>query len=447
MNIYIELEVYNREIESKILLAINSLKKGLKVFIGQRSVIHEMALAGNLVPGIIHMKDVYGGFDVYTKNRREIINIIKNLKKKNFFFTAQDEELGIMSENFREFSKLRFNNLSVFKNLIYYFCVGSRDFKYLNSKCKGNTLVKSGTPRFDILRLKSKNNYKKKSQIAIICNFNIFGQNNLSDRIFDSLNHKESNFLKEKTIYQKEKMQIEKVYEFIQLARFLAISFPKKKILVRPHPKDNFENWKKILGRKNKNLLLDFKTSLSETILDSEYIIQNGCTSSIESFFLNSKCISYHPNKWPDIRGDIHGKFANKLCINANTKKDVKEIIKKRLNTKKKNLLNHLEKRIYLNNKNAYEIIINSWNKIFDNNEILLNKENNVNKILLFNNIKSLIKKILLIKETHKDNTFPKFEKKHLYQIISKIKNDLNLKDEIRIKKLNNKLIYLEIVK
>ena len=76
MNIYIELEVYNREIESKILLAINSLKKGLKVFIGQRSVIHEMALAGNLVPGVIHMKDA--------NNKREIINIIKNLKKKIF---------------------------------------------------------------------------------------------------------------------------------------------------------------------------------------------------------------------------------------------------------------------------------------------------------------------------------------------------------------------------
>ncbi len=67
--------------------------------------------------------------------------------------------------------------------------------------------------------------------------------------------------------------------------------------------------------------------------------------------------------------------------------------------------------------------------------------------MLLFNNIKSLIKKVLLIKEIHKDNTFPKFEKRHLYQIISKIKNSLDLKEEIRIKKLNNKLIYLEIVK
>ena len=79
--------------------------------------------------------------------------------------------------------------------------------------------------------------------------------------------------------------------------------------------------------------------------------------------------------------------------------------------------------------------------------KLFLNRENSVNKILLFNNIKSLIKKILLIKEIPKDNTFPKFEKKPLYQIISKIKNSLNLKDEIRIKKLNNKLIYLEIVK
>ncbi len=436
MNIYIELEVYNREIESKILLAIHSLKKGLKVFIGQRSVIHKMALAGNLVPGIIHMKDA--------GSQKEIIKIIKNLRKKNFFFTAQDEELGIMSENFEDFVKLRFGNLSIFKHLINYFCLGPRDYKYLNFRLGLNKLIKSGSPRFDILELKSKKNLKKKSQIAIICNFHIFGQSNFADRIFDSPSLGENNFLKEESLYLKEKVQIEKVYEFIQLARFLAIHFPKKKILVRPHPKDNFENWKKILGNKYKNLSLDLSTSLSETITESEYIIQNGCTSSIESFFLNSECISYLSDKWPE---DLHGKFANKFGINANTKNDVKKIIKKKLNIKKKKLSNHLKKRVYQNNQNACEIIINSWNKILVNNKILLNQENDVNKILLFNNIKLFIKKILLIKEISEDNTFPKFKKKHLYKIISKIKNSLNLKDEISVKKLNNKLIYLEIIK
>ena len=48
MNIYIELEVYNREIESKILLAINSLKKGFKSIHWSKINNSEMALAGNL---------------------------------------------------------------------------------------------------------------------------------------------------------------------------------------------------------------------------------------------------------------------------------------------------------------------------------------------------------------------------------------------------------------
>lgn len=435
MNIYIELEVYNREIESKILLAIHSLKKGLKVFIGQRSVIHKMALAGNLVPGIIHMKDA--------NCQKEILNIIKNLRKKNFFFTAQDEELGVMNESFEDFAKIRFDNLSVFKYLNNYFCLGPRDYKYLNFRLKSKKLIKSGSPRFDILKLKSKKNYKKKPQIALICNFNFFSQSNLGARVVESLKAKRNNFLREKFIFQNEKAQIEKVYEFIQLARFLAISFPKKKILVRPHPKDNYEDWEKILGYKYKNLFLDLNVSLSETIEESEYIIQNGCTSSIESFFLNTKCISYLPNKWQD----IHGKFSNEICINAITKNDVKKIIKKKLNTRKKNLLNHLKKRIYLFKQNECKIIINSWNKILANNEILLKQENNVSKIVLFDNIKLFIKKILLIKEIDEDRTFPKFKKKNLYQIISKIRNNLNLKDEIGIKKLNNKLIYLEIIK
>ena len=52
----------------------------------------------------------------------EIYKIIKSLKKKDFVFIAQDEEAGILYDDYNDFVKRRFADGKSFALLEYFFC-------------------------------------------------------------------------------------------------------------------------------------------------------------------------------------------------------------------------------------------------------------------------------------------------------------------------------------
>ena len=84
-NLYIELEIYNREIEAKLLLALEAVSQGYNVIIANRLMIQQLALNNEIPPGIIHMKDA--------NSIKSNIEIIKKLKKKNFFLQLKTRSL------------------------------------------------------------------------------------------------------------------------------------------------------------------------------------------------------------------------------------------------------------------------------------------------------------------------------------------------------------------
>ena len=54
-NLYIELEIYNREIEAKLLLALEAVSQGYNVIIANRLMIQKLAL-NNEIPQLIKYK-------------------------------------------------------------------------------------------------------------------------------------------------------------------------------------------------------------------------------------------------------------------------------------------------------------------------------------------------------------------------------------------------------
>ena len=77
MNLYIELETYNREVESRMLLMLEAVSRDYNVVIAHRDIIQKFALENILPPGIIHMKDANSGSYQIEK--------LKKLKKEFFF--------------------------------------------------------------------------------------------------------------------------------------------------------------------------------------------------------------------------------------------------------------------------------------------------------------------------------------------------------------------------
>ena len=83
MNIYITFELKQRELLSKLFLALEAASRGNEVFLGRINTYLER---GFFKPGLIHFKSITPG--------ESRIRQLENYKKKGFKTTSLDEENG-----------------------------------------------------------------------------------------------------------------------------------------------------------------------------------------------------------------------------------------------------------------------------------------------------------------------------------------------------------------
>ena len=435
MNLYIELETYNREVESKMLLALEAVSRGYNVVIAHRDIIQKFALENTIPPGIIHMKDANSGSYQIDK--------LKKLKKKNFLLSAQDEESGMLNEKFDQFAKLRFNNFKSFKYLNYFFCWGYRDFNYLKKKFKISHLT--GSPRYDLYLSKKK--IKKKKRILVVSSFNSTGIRSFGDRIFANIGFRGNSLADqwaEKTIYEMESIHVHKVYNFVKLVRFLNEEFKNFEIFLRPHPTDDPEIWSKLINRKYKNFKIDYSDSLKNSILNSDFVIQNGCTSAIESLLLNRTCISYIPQEWKE---DTYAKFPNSLGIKAKNFREIKAIINSKQKMQSNKKIKKLKERLYFSkNFISYETQIDLFDKLIYNTKKF---EPNTNLLLNLNLekvVNKLKRKLFRRKNSAIDIKFPAFNGLKIKNLIKNIssKTGKNYFLNTKVNILSDRFIFLK---
>ena len=101
MNLYLPIEIYNREFQSKLLIAMESASRGMKVYMGR---VSEYLLRDFFVPGIVLYKSI-----TPSDSRLEEL---KFFKKNNFIITSMDEEVGLVETN-TKYLKERYANKSL----------------------------------------------------------------------------------------------------------------------------------------------------------------------------------------------------------------------------------------------------------------------------------------------------------------------------------------------
>ena len=89
MNIYILIEIKKRELNSKLLLALEAATRGHDVYLGDLMPYIKKKLFKS---GIFHHKSL--------TPKKDRIFEMKNLKKKGYYITSQDEEAGIYGWGF-----------------------------------------------------------------------------------------------------------------------------------------------------------------------------------------------------------------------------------------------------------------------------------------------------------------------------------------------------------
>jgi|APSaa5957512535_1039671.scaffolds.fasta_scaffold01993_7 surface carbohydrate biosynthesis protein len=459
-NLYIEVEVFKRDFESRFFLALEAAHKGFDVYLAHRNQIVFDSLSKKFKPGIIHRKDA--------NSSPNEIKIYKKLKELGFIITAMDEETGIIFDDFEIFYKLRFSKGESLKYIDNFFCWGPKDFDFFVNKFPNikNKFINSGCPRVDMCKpyfiknqigkYKQKNNIKKK-YILFASNIGcVLALKNFPDRIEQQLIGNDSTvapFL-EQYEYENEVKSIQLGYEFVKLIRYLSDKLKDKDIdiVIRPHPNEIHEDWLKLLGKINDNVFLINKGTLKDSISDAEVIIQHGCTSAIKSFIMEKPLISFVPISF---KKRDHYDIPNNLGVKIETKEEVLDYIlsgeykkqDKNLRIKKSQELEKSLNNIY--DSHAYEVIISQWinlrKKLISESNFYYEKR--LSTIKFKNYIKKIIKKLFYNpkKQDVFNRKFPEFDKDFVLDKKNYYSNIFNNRyDDININFIESRLISLK---
>jgi surface carbohydrate biosynthesis protein len=299
MNIYIKMETKVRELHSRFLLGLVAAERGHSVLIGPAALTSHLAAAGVLKPGIVHENSIAPG-----KKRLEQL---RAYKRYGFICTSQDEESGLLEENYSKFARLRFSeeSISLVKKI---FAWGRQDqeglittFPEINDLSKKIALT--GSPRVDLWRPDFFGMYKinKKGPrgrkfVLVVSNFTqVAGINQVWKQILWS---RESGYSDRGYSWQDTLSQAGFIYEltrrFIEGIIAVAEKFPDVDFVFRPHPIESEEAWEAIIGGK-RNIFISKAGSVSEWVRHSEAVIHNGCTTGLEAVVSRVPVVAFRP--------------------------------------------------------------------------------------------------------------------------------------------------------
>ena len=143
MNIYLNVEISSRELDSKLLLATVAAARGHRVVVSDLESILKGVSQKVLAPGIFHTKSLTPA--------EHKISLHKLLLEKGFKITSNDEEGGIEQNNYEWFAKNRFSDKTLNQTAAV-FGWGPEDTNFLKKLYPNHSskFHMTGSPRVDL---------------------------------------------------------------------------------------------------------------------------------------------------------------------------------------------------------------------------------------------------------------------------------------------------------
>jgi surface carbohydrate biosynthesis protein len=422
--IYIILEVKERELLAKTLLAIQLSNLDYSIVIGKKNNLYNYA------------KYFQTGLFFFKGMGKKNIKPMQMLKSLGHNIVGFDEE-GLLA-NHPSMMKERINE-NCLQLVEKFFTVGSKQLEntikvYEKYKSKISVI---GNVRFDLLKKEyNKFYYNEVEEIK-----KKYGKFLFISSTFNRLHYgmpemppsPGRDFMQSSYDYQKN-------FE-VKLKEFLYY-FPNKykdiKILVRPHPLGSKKYWEDIVKEVNcKNFLIaDEKFSTNSYLLASEFSISSNCTTAIESFFLGKPSINFRASEKDGlIVSPLIREISSIETLNV---KELEKIILDWFYENKKfsiNLTSNLRESIKYNIKNidkySYQLFLEQISDLNFTQKIKKDKFSNKFFVTFFRLIKRLknFKYKILSKKKKNDTTsyehlkFPNLTKNEVNDIILKFFN------------------------
>ena len=316
--VFIPLEIMRREYISKLLLSVKLIQKGMPVIIGHKESVFDLALKTSEA-GVLFYKAMM------FENKKEIL---KKLKQKKFSVFAQDEEAGIIFENFKDFYRIR-PSLELLDQLDCFFAWGKDDYNFLSETFCKDLIQNYGALRSCFWGDFGKRFYKNTIQnlekkygnyILIVTNFATYNTDlDKNESLKTHLNYRGFDLKKYKIRYENEKKIF---FQYLEIIKHITKQTDKK-IIIRPHPRENAQQWKHAV-KGIKNTFIEKEGELIPLILGSELIIQNNCTSAIEAAASKIPVLTYidsHEDLYCLSEGKIN--IPNKISLNIFGKEEL----------------------------------------------------------------------------------------------------------------------------
>ena len=289
----IRIETKSRELLSKALIAYELVQNGYGVVI-----TNKFGIDGTIFP-----KGAYLINSLYTNGYR----YIQNLKKFGHRIVFLDEEgLVYINEN-RYVSRIDRKSL---KEIDRVCCFGNDQAQIIckNFPEDASKVIVTGNPRMNLLNEYLRpilfkdvqsigSDYKK--YILVVSNFSIANlegggstleeKRKITENLLNVMGVNQREVFKEEFNYG-----LATMYKMMDLIVSLSKHFPDETIIVRPHPSEDVVTWQKF-AKELPNVKVIREGSLNPWLLNADLVLQNNCTSAIESMFMHVPCISYRP--------------------------------------------------------------------------------------------------------------------------------------------------------
>ncbi len=353
MDVLIPIEISKRELLYKLVLCNYLASHGYNCFLGTKSNINL------LVSKFRNFLYIDKGYHMDNSEK-----IYEKIKINNGIIISLDEEGAV---DFKDGSTLRNRYSKIlfkFSQLVFFW--GKYQNNLVSDNNESNTkCIISGHPRFELLKKEYNFLYDQTVKIIsknynefILINTNMsFGNNIRGDEFI--INNYAKRFKNIESLIKNDKIKIQYFADLIK--KLINKNF---KVVIRPHPEENEETYKKVLHG-FKNFYVSKEYSSIPWILASKIMIHSDCTTGVEAYMLGKKSISFMHNKFDKNYLTV---LPQKCSFVIDNDDEIIDFISKE-KFKLKN--NKIVKELYdcFNfNENPFTIIVTSIKKIINNN-------------------------------------------------------------------------------
>ncbi len=313
MNLYLPVEVKNRELYSKVLLAKYAAEKGFNVILGRKNDLNRIIL--RMPAGVYFGLGVPDNYEDFYRTLVELRNII-----------VVCEEEGLITYTDDMYLDMRISSKTMqYVDLLFSWGVDNQNLISSKKKELSHKIKISGHPRFDLLKPGFSNVYKneiatirkKYKKYVLICT--CFGSCN---HFVPGINYVQS-LIDQKVLKSQESIDNFKRYQkiktktlrsFLEAIPLLAKTCSETDIVVRPHPSENKEIYVK-LANEFKNVHVESNIfSVHPWIMAAEALIHHYCATSVEAYAAHVPRFCLRPEADPLSEKDIPFE-CSKVCF------------------------------------------------------------------------------------------------------------------------------------